>query len=536
MDEAIACYRHALELNPTNPDFLNNLGSALREAGKLVEAISALKAALALKPDYATAWHNLGISLREQGELEAAVEAFRRALDVRPAYVAALNDLAGALVALGEIQAAVLEYRKALESDPQFLVAFSNMLLAMQYSASYAAADIYRESRRYEAVCAHSSLAEHVNIPDPERRLRIGYVSPDFRRHSVSYFLHSLFENHSRSEVSITCYSDVRVPDAHTDFYRTQADRWRNTCGVSDERVADYVREDGIDILVDLAGHTGQRLPLFAGKPAPVQVTWLGYPDTTGLTSIDYRFSDETADPEGESDLYCTEKICRLPGGFLCYTAPADAPDVMLPPSACSGRITFGSFNNLAKITPQAIDLWCTLLNRLSDSRLIIKNHSLADSGVRKRYEALFCGKGVPPDRVELRPWIKDTGSHLAVYGEIDIALDTFPYNGTTTTCEALWMGVPVVTMKGERHAGRVGASILTRVGLAGLVAASPDAYLEIAEALAGDAKRLTQIRGTLRDTMLSSSLCDGAGFASTVESSYRRIWREWCRNRLKSN
>lgn len=532
LDEAIASYRRALEINPVFPEALNNLGSALSETGHLQEAIAALRGALALRPTYAVAWHKLGIAHRELDELEEAVSSYRRALENQPGFAAALNDLAGALAAQGEIEKAVETFRKALESDPRLSIACSNMLLTMQYSSSYTAEELFRESLNCEQLFGGSRRGEHPNDPDPSRRLRIGYVSPDFRRHSVSYFFQSLIYNHSRSEVAIVCYSDVLVPDEHTKFYRKHADSWRGIVGLGDDKVAEIVAEDRIDILVDLAGHTSHRLPLFARKPAPVQVTWLGYPDTTGLSAMDYRFSDDIADPEGESDRFHAERVFRLPGGFLCYTAPADAPEVVPLPSVSSGRITFGSFNNISKITKEVVALWCDLLNCVPGSRLVIKNHSLADRATRSRYEALIGNKGISPDRVELRPRVKGTASHLAVYGEIDIALDTFPYNGTTTTCEALWMGVPVVTLKGERHAGRVGASILTRIGLADLVAESPDAYLRTAEALARATGRLSRIRNTLRETMISSSLCDGAGFAATIENAYRLFWREWCADR----
>jgi len=530
LQEAITHYRKALALNPDNPVVLSNLGCALRDAGNVPESISLLQSALRLKPDYALAWHNLGISLRELGRLDESIEAYQRAIEIRPLFSAAYNDLGDAQTARGDVENAVVSFRKALDIEPGFVVAYSNMLLTMQYLPDISPGELYEASRGYEKLCPGLSPRTVVVNTEPDRPLRIGYVSPDFRRHSVSYFLKSVFENKS-AEFSINCYSDVLTPDAHTDYYRSHADRWRTICGLSHEQVANLIRDDRIDILVDLAGHTGQRIPLFALKPAPVQVTWLGYPDTTGLEAVDYRFSDELADPVGESDAFCSEKIYRLPGGFLCYTAPEDAPEVIVPLSRSKDRVTFGSFNNIAKITPQVVALWSKLLLHVPGARLIIKNHSLADKNVRDRYESLFLKNGITRDRVELRPWIKETGSHLAVYGEIDIALDTFPYNGTTTTCEALWMGVPVVTLTGNRHAGRVGASILSRVGLTDLVTDTEDAYLDAAVALSRDIDRCVRLRSVLRERM-RKSLSNGAEFIVSVEEAYRRMWHIWCHSR----
>ena len=566
LDEAITCYRRALELNPDYPepynnlgqiysnlgrlgeaedccrraltlrpsylDALNNLGFVLMEKGSADEASATLEAALKLQPDSALTWYNLGIVRRNQGDLDGAINCCRQALAHRPDYSDALNNMGAALTGQGRIKEALVIYHKAVESDSRASNAYSNMLLTMQYSPSHSSEEIFKESRRWDKLYGGNVRMKHDNVPDPDRTLQIGYVSPDFRMHSVSYFLRALFTHHSKSNVSIFCYSDVPAPDENTDFFMSHADFWRNTRDLSDDEVARLVEEDGIDILIDLAAHTGKRISLFTRKTAPVQITWLGYPNTTGLSAIDYRFTDDIADPVGESDRYHTEKLYRLPGGFLCYTPPEDAPEVAPVPFIASGHITFGSFNSIAKITPEVIMLWSKLLHRIPDARLIIKTHSLVDGATRRRYADLLDNNGISPGRVDLRPWERSRVSHLSVYGDIDLALDTFPYNGTTTTCEALWMGVPVVTMAGERHAGRVGASILSRVGLSDLVAESPDAYLGAAEALARDTGRLSRIRNTLRKTMISSSLCDGAGFAVTIENAYRLFWREWCADR----
>jgi predicted O-linked N-acetylglucosamine transferase (SPINDLY family) len=399
----------------------------------------------------------------------------------------------------------------------------------MQYSPRYTAGDIFAESRRWEDLHGNNVTSDLLNAVDPLRPLRIGYVSSDFRRHSVSYFLRALFANHSRTEFRIYCYSDVSEPDEYTSYFRTASDGWRDISGLGDNEVARMVSEDAIDILVDLAAHTGDRLTLFTRRLAPVQVTWLGYPGTSGLSTIDYRISDDIADPPGESDRFNSERVYRLPDGFLCYTPPVDTPGIAPLPSAASAQITFGSFNSIAKITPEVVGLWSKVLHNNPESRLIIKTFSLSDGATRKRYTELFTANGIDIERVELRPWERNTTSHLAVYGEVDIALDTFPYNGTTTTCESLWMGVPVVTLSGERHSARVGTSILSRVGLDDLVAATPDEYLRITENLARDKERLIQLRQTLRKKMQASPLSDGAAFTGHMEKAFRRMWGDWC-------
>lgn len=535
LGEAEDCCRRALALRPSYPEALNNLGIVLKEKGLTNEASETLKVSLKLQPDSAITWYNLGLVRKEQGDLEGSIYCYRQALNRRPDYSDALSNMGGALTGQGRIKEALAIYRKALESDSPASHVYSNMLMTMQYSPSHSPEEIFAESRRWEKLYGGKVRMNHTNVPDPDRTLRIGYVSPDFRRHSVSYFLRALFSHHSKTNVSIFCYSDVPAPDGNTDFFMSYADFWRNTCGLSDDEVTRLVEQDSIDILIDLSAHTWKRLPIFSRKPAPVQITWLGYPNTTGISAIDYRFTDDIADPVGESDRYHAEKLYCLAGGFLCYTPPEEAPEVAPLPFNASGHITFGSFNSIAKITPEVIRLWSNLLFRIPDARLIIKTHSLADGATRRRYADLLDKNGVSPGRVDLRPWERGTASHLALYGDIDIALDPFPYNGTTTTCESLWMGVPVITLAGERHAGRVGASILTRVGLADLVVESLDEYLVAAEALARDSGRLSRIRNTLRETMLTSSLCDGAGFAATIENAYRRIWHNWCSDHSNS-
>jgi predicted O-linked N-acetylglucosamine transferase (SPINDLY family) len=363
-----------------------------------------------------------------------------------------------------------------------------------------------------------------------DRPLRIGYLSPDFRRHSVSFFFEPLLAAHDRSRVQVTCYADLPNPDEVSRRLQGLADRWCNVTPLSHQQLADRIREDGIDILVDLAGHTaGNRLPVFAQKPAPIQVSWLGYPGTTGLDAIDARLTDDIADPPGEADRCHSERLVRLPDGFLCYSPPEDAPSVTPLPAISAGHITFGSFNNPAKITHEAIRAWAAILNNLPNARLLLKGKAFADATTCRRFRRLFAACGIDANRLTTMGMTQSSREHLDLYGQVDIALDTFPYNGTTTTCEALWMGVPVVTLKGKRHAARVGASILHRLELDHLTASSQDDYVAKALTLAGDTAALQALRAGLRERMQRSPLCAPRPFAAAVEDAYRTLWQQWC-------
>jgi predicted O-linked N-acetylglucosamine transferase (SPINDLY family) len=295
-------------------------------------------------------------------------------------------------------------------------------------------------------------------------------------------------------------------------------------------QIAELVRSDAIDILVDLGGHTADDfLRVFARKPAPVQVTWLGYPNTTGLAAMDYRLTDALVDPAGTADEYHSEALVRLSGGFLCYLPPHHAPPVSPSPAAQFLAVTFGSFNTLQKITPEVVDAWTRILIAVPGSRLLLKRAPFRNSAVANRYRQMFQKAGIESDRVLLQDQTPSPADHLAQYSQIDVALDTFPYNGTTTTCEALWMGVPVICLAGNRHAGRVGASLLSRLGMADLIAGDFDDYVQVAVALANDPTRLAGLRTSLRSRMAASSLCDAAKFARSVEAAYRAMWQKWC-------
>jgi predicted O-linked N-acetylglucosamine transferase (SPINDLY family) len=414
----------------------------------------------------------------------------------------------------GKIEEAVAACRQAVKLRPDLGEARSNLAFSLNFVDHISAGEVFETHREWD-IRHGRPMPDSVYTNDRSigRRLKIGYVSADFRLHSVAYFLEPLLRSHDRGRLEVFCYSDVSAPDTAT----------------AHDALADRIRNDGIDILVDLAGHTSKnRLPVFARKPAPVQVTWLGYPNTTGLDAMDYRLVDAVTDPEGEADAFASEALVRLPGGFLCYGGRDDAPAPGAAPSLETGFVTFGSFNNLAKLSGATLDVWARLLDRLPSARLLLKGKPFAEAATRAIYLDRLAERGVTADRVELVAWLPEE-AHLAVYDRVDIALDPFPYNGTTTTCEALWMGVPVVTLRGDRHAGRVGASLLTQIGLNDLIADSVESYVEAAAALAGDPARLDELRHALRPRMAASRLCDGPAFAREVEGAYRTMWRRWC-------
>jgi len=530
--DAVTHYQRAVAIKPDYAEAHNNLGAALQDQGKLDDAVAHYQRAVAIKPDYAEAHSNLGAALQAQGKLADAVAHYQRALAIKPDFAEAHNNLGTAFQAQGKLDEALARHERALAIKPDYVDAHSTMLLGMNYHSGLSADAIHAEARRWNerhAVPCQPTGQAYANDREPNRRLRIGYVSPDFRSHSVAFFFEPLLRAHDRAVVEVFCYAEVRSPDAVTDRLRALAEHWQVTVGMTDEAMAKRIREDRIDILVDLAGHTGfNRLLVFSRKPAPVQATWLGYPNTTGLTAIDYRLVDAVTDPEGIADAWASEKLVRIKGGFLCYGPPADAPEPEPPPSLASGAITFGSFNNPAKLSAATLDVWAGLLLRLPKSRLLLKGAAFVDAATCAQFHTHFAARGVAPERIDLVARIPDNASHMAVYGQVDIALDPFPYNGATTTCEALWMGVPVVTLRGDRHAGRVGASLLGQLGLDDLTARTVEEYIEIAAALAGDRDRLIELRQNLRARMRASSLCDAPAFARKIEGAYREMWRRW--------
>lgn len=512
-----------------------SLSAALKayQAGRPESAGAICRQLLETEPAHGEAMHLMGVMAYEQGQYATAGQWINKAIAVKPEEATFHNTLGLVAMHMGDPGAAVRHFGRAVELRPDFPTAQSNLLWAYNYRFGTDAAQVFEAHLDWGKRQAQSMLssAGHFGIdPSPERPLRIGYVSPDFYEHPVAIYMLPILENHHHGEYEVYCYSNTRTPDTMTRRLKNLASRWRDISAMGDEEIIQRVRSDRIDILVDLAGHTGNnRLLVFAGKPAPVQVTYLGYPNTTGLAALDYRITDHWADPPGITDAYYTEQLIRLPHCFLCYHPPADAPDVSAPPCDSNGYLTFGSFNNWGKIEPEVVAQWSAILSRVPKSRLVLKSSTLADGETISRLLARFKHHGVEENRIQLMEKIRSHREHMGLYQQIDMGLDTFPYNGTTTTCEALWMGVPVVSLAGTSHAARVGVSLLNNAGLKDLVATSLADYVRIAVELAGSPERLAGLRSGLRHRMMQSPLMDAAGFVNDLEAAYRQMWRRWC-------
>jgi len=525
--EAVTTLEEALELRTDSSPLWITLSGALQGQGRSHEAEAAARRAIAIEPGAPEAWTNLGSALQAQGRLREALESLDRALALNPGYAMATYNRAHVLNEQWKGAEAVAGFRRAVDLDPDYAPGWHAYLFNLLYSPDIGEEGIYQEHRRWGRLIERSRPAKPAvpTLRRAQRRVRVGYVSPDFRWHSCAHFLRPLFSAHDRQQFQITAYASVQRPDRLTEWFRGHADVWRDIHGTPYEKIASQIRDDEIDILVDLAGHTANHpLELFALQPAPIQISWLGYPATSGLGAIGFRLTDEIADPPGDADRCHSEKLIRLPGCFLCYQPAGHTPEVVSPPVLRNGFVTFGSFNSLAKINGHTVSIWGNLLRSLPGSRLILKNKTLSGECARRTVSAAFLAAGIAADRVELRGWLARPEQSLAAYADIDIALDTFPYNGTTTTFEALWMGVPVITLRSDRHAGRVGASILTHLGERQWIASSPEQYLAAARQLASAPALIAANRLALRERLATSRLCDSSGFAANLEHVYREL------------
>jgi protein O-GlcNAc transferase len=526
--DAIPCYREAIRLKPDLCEAHVNLANALEEIEQWDDAIASYREAIRLKPDSAESHSNLGNVLRNTRQLDEAIASYRQAILLKPHFGAAYNNLANALAEVGRVDEAIATFRQALLPNPDYAVAHSNLILLMHYRPEYDARMIYEELDRWNQRHAEplkKLIQPHTNNRDTDRRLRIGYVSPDFREHVVGRNLIPLFREHDHTQVELFCYANVARPDWLSEQFRSCAENWRNIAGLSDNRAAEMIREDRIDILVDLAVHSaGNRLLVFAQKPAPVQATFAGYPGSTGLEAIDYRITDPYLDPPGSTDDFYSETSVRLPDSFWVYDA-GNAIEINALPAETRGYITFGCLNNFCKVNEQVLKLWAEVLRNVDRSRLIM----LCPAGKHRQPLLDFMQKeGVDADRVELIAH-HPRSQYFKLFNRIDIGLDTFPYNGHTTSLDSFWMGVPVVSLVGERVVGRAGVSQSTNLGLTELIAQKPEDFVRIARGLAGDLPRLAELRRTLRGRMQASALMDARRFAQNIEEAYQAMWRKWC-------
>lgn len=526
-DEAVVHYQTALRIRPGHAETYMGLGLVFQRQGRLEEANSCYCQATSARPDLLEAHNRLGTCLRALGLLDNAAACFRHILNQDPNHVEALTNLGNTLKDAGEVDAAIDCFRRAINSSKGFVPAQSNLLYSLYFSTKYDAAAIYGEHVAWgnHRVQAFAKSCNFRNEHGQERPLRIGYVSPYFRNHCQSFFLAPLFRSHDRSNFEIYCYYDNPVSDDLTGFFQSHCDAWRSLVGQTDEAAATMIREDRIDILVDLTMHMGDGRPLlFARKPAPIQVCWLAYPGTTGLATMDYRLTDPYLDP-GCDDHFYTEKSIRLPDSFWCYDPLTSQPDVNPLPAMTNSYVTFGSLNNFCKVNDGVLRLWAQVMRAVPESRLLLLTHQ---GSHRNRTLDFLQRESISPDRVAFAS-LRPRDNYLKLFHEFDIGLDTWPANGHTTTLDSLWMGVPVVTLNGATAIGRGAASILHNIGLPDLIASSPEQYVEIATNLAADQTRLMSLRDGLRARLTESPLMDAPHFTRNIEAAFRAMWQTWC-------
>jgi predicted O-linked N-acetylglucosamine transferase (SPINDLY family) len=564
--EAIEAYGRALTAEPSNAELHYGVASALLDAGRAEEAFDAAERAFALGPAHPDLHYRCGLALIDEGREPSAVTSFRRATVLDPADLAARCDLAVALKMTGrhgEAYAALEEtlrinpeyrsawrnlgtlhqnfgrldealhcFRRAVDLGPQVASTHSGLLMSLNYSAKITQEDLTREHREYgvrQRPLFAASDAPLRNSRDPNRRLRVGLVSADFRNHSVAYFVDALFAYRDRANYELLCYYVQPKGDAYTARFRQRADLWRVVSPLAPvEELVEQVRKDEVDVLIDLAGHTAAHIVAFNVRCAPVQVTWLGYPTTSGAAAMDYRISDPAVDPEGW-DRFSTEKLIRLSPSYYCYTPLDTQPAAPRAPVMDNGYVTFGTFNSMVKISDLTLSLWARILAAVPNARLVVKSGAVQSHEARAAFIERATAAGIAQSQLSLLQWTRERAEHLEAYNGLDIALDTVPYNGGTTTCEALWQGVPVVSLTAPTHAGRMGASILNAAGLPELLATSADDYVARAVSLAADPDRLNGYRSRLRAQLAASPLLDGPAFVGAFEQGLREAWTLWC-------
>jgi protein O-GlcNAc transferase len=526
------CIRYArdgIKRRRENADFHMVLGNAEIQRGNIDAAIRSLRRALQLRPQFAEAHASLGCALARQDQIGDAIRHLNKALEISPKLAAAHLNKGSALFSLGLISEAIVSLQTAVTYDPKLETAYISLVKCLNFLPGATSALIAEASRRWgQLLFRPTRKLVFPNPRSPDRKLRLGYVSADLRTHSVAHFLESVLAAHDRSAFEITCYSNNLFDDATTERIKAMVDHWRPIRSLEDREAEAQIRADAIDILVDLSGHTtGERMKLFALKPTPIQCTWLGYYATTGLTEMDYIIADRFIVPPGDERHY-TETPWRMPDSYLCFTPPEIAPPANELPARRNGYVTFGSCNNLLKVNNTVIALWSRLLRALPTARLLLRGNALSSAMGRDELTRKFAENGIATDRLILRAGsLRD--EFIRTYHDFDIALDPFPYGGGTTTAEALWMGLPVVSLRGDRFSGRVSESILTTIGQPHLVVESEQAYLDTALGLAGDLDRLAELRTTLRSMVANSPLCDAPRFTRNLETAFRSMWHRWC-------
>lgn len=527
LDLAASAFRRSIRLKPDNPEAFYNLANIEKKQGKFKEAIVNYDRALQIKPD-AEIWNNLGTAYVEDMQTTEAEAAYRKAIEMTPAYAMAHFNLGNALRKQGCIAEALAAYLEAKRLQPNYEDASITFLMTLHYQKTDSDY-LYSQALEWAEHFALESLkmSELTFDCDPERRLRIGYVSGDFKSHPVGYFMESVLAMHDHKQVEIFCYANQNILQEITLRLQQSSNHWRNIWGISDQAAAQLICDDKIDILIDLSGYTkGNRLGIFVRKPVAIQASWIGYFDTLGMKTVDYIICDSVVIPESQEQFY-TEKPLRLPGCYLCFTPPeVDIAPILRP----EGTIfTFGCFNNIAKITPEMVQIYAEILKKLPNSQLYFNRKEWLDMVAQARIIKLFIQQNIAASRLVFEA-ANGRQEYFESYHKVDIILDTFPYNGGTTTVEALWMGVPVLVLSGEQFLSRLGRSLLSAVELQDWLADSAQEYIAKAVKYALNMNSLNELRTILRQRLLASSLCDAPKFTRNLEAAYRHIWREYCR------
>ena len=564
-NEAVVSYARAIHVKPDYAFAHNNMGIALRKQGKRDASTKCFQTAVRYAPGYADAHYNLGLEWRAIGQMPAAIASYKRAIEIQPKNADAHYALGNAYFALnrieeacksfqqavqlapqdvksqtnlgsmhmlmGRLPEAIVSFKKVLLIDPIAVGAFSNQVMAASYAFDDPTLTLAQGIQWNDAFVAEHdpTFHSHSNSLEPERRLRIGYVSADFRRHAAAYWIEPLLAYHDHKHFEIFCYDNSDSPDDVTDRLKSNADHWVECEQMDDDALTHRVKDDGIDILVDLSGHTtGNRLLVFARQAAPIQISWFGFPVTTGLKTIQYRFTDDVIDPPSQANVHYSETLIRFDRFYAAYKPESSVPVSNVRPLGKKRGVTFGSFNSYVKVRPEMLALWCEILLQVPHSRLLMQASGLGGAEINAHIRTYFKKRGVDVKRLEIRGWTGLT-EYFQLGQEVDIALDPYPFNGGVTTCHALWMGLPVVTMSGESAASRVGRSILSRMGLTELIAKNQTEYVAIAVNLAKNHAKLSELRESLREKMMAGGILDGGNLAQQAESAYRTVWRDWC-------
>ena len=528
LDEAVASYEKAIQLRPDYAKAYYNRGVTLKDLGQLQEAVTSYEKAILLRPDYAEAYSNRGNALKDLGRLNQALKSYNKAIQIDPDYAEAYSNRGVALQELGQFDEAVASYEKAIQLKPDHTNAYSNLLLTLNYTSNHNTIDRIATARKFGKIVSEKTpirFSAYQCQPMPDR-LRVGFVSGDLRNHPVGYFLESILSSIDASKIELIAYPSTAKVDALSERIKPFFSSWKSIYAQTDEEVAKRIVADGIHVLVDLAGHTADnRLPVFAYKPSPVQLSWLGYFATTGLNEMDYLLGDPYVTPP-QNDEQFTEKVWRLPETRWCFTAPDADMEVVLPPALNQGYVTFGCFNNLAKMNDKVVELWAKVLDAIPNSQLLLKTKQLSDQLLRKSVIQRFSAQGIDSKRIILEVQ-EDRQGYFAAYNRIDIALDPFPFTGGTTSVEGLWMGVPLLTLAGDSLVSRQGVGVLMNAGLQEWIADDEEEYLAKAIRFASDLDKLASLRADLRAQVLASPLFDAPRFARNFENALLEMWHQ---------